>query len=211
MQPKQQRHHGYLHLGAAAPLWDLENAHKRKGNRQKGIHTMSGPEVRAGLRPEELAKYGAVMGEIEITNENAHTVTDRLIREGRKYHTIRIDMPEVGIVDKNAGFFRLCKKMEELLVRNGKVVILTDVAPNSNEHKLYLGGEFGKHSHTPAVNIVQTLINAGFEARFQETDNPKVLARSTTIADIKAIEAETRAQKTPIGTHKYYLVVATKK
>src|SRR3989338_8664492 len=181
MSKIRQKPYGYLHIGAAAPLWDFNQIMKRNPRKRKGRYTMIGIGLRRRLRPEELPKYKSALDQVEIIESKAHKALDRLIDESRKFRTIRIDMPETGIIDIGAGFDSLCKKMNSLLVENGKVVVLTDLVPDTDQNQLYLGNKGGIRRYT----------------------------HSATISDIRVIQKMAASRGMPIE-HKYYLVIATK-
>jgi hypothetical protein len=184
----QKSSHGYLHIGSGLPRSDL-----KRSTLGKGKHTVIDPAFKR-LSLNIKTKLTQAFSNFRFSSQKAHTALDEEIAAGHTYHTLRLDMPFVGIIDAKSKFGLLCKKMAKLLVKNGKVVLLTDFAPNA-ETKI--------PGHPDKItNMVHALESAGFTVSFTPTTNSNSLQRSATATK----------QKRLFGNRQnHYLVIATKK
>lgn len=206
-------HFGYLHIGSGLPLIDMQKA-------SVGKHALVDPAI-ASLGRMTLFFVRKKYPCFEFSASCAKDFLRGEIRSGRKYHTVRLDMPHIGLIDEASDFAGLCSMLYAVLVPSGNVLILTDFVPdkkatlhgiegldadgmqktlqsictkrNCEKEKL-----FGQMCSVHGSNIVESLTSAGFETCFFETCDPRLIVRSPT--------AKKRAQR----NKRIYLVVAKK-
>ncbi len=193
---------GYLHLGSSIPMKDIEASKEGKGQ-----HTALDSAFLH--REPTISSLGKKFRHFEFVPKRAHKFLDSAIKKQERYHTIRLDMPHVGIIDKKARFDLLCQKMKDVLTKNGNIIILTDFTPNRKGHARQGGKRFA------TVNLVDELQKADFKVRFFETDDPRIISRSSTALAEKNI-LDMLSKKHPFfgmvnQRTKRYLVIATKR